>query len=196
MPSWAFHGRTDHQERASQDRKVQEILPLADYTLQPSLGIHLLYIETSRCWSLVLERHEEVHLDHADDHARPRKGLRNLPLQTGPEAWLVVVQKGCFPRIASGSLRSLLLSQDPKARGEHFGLSQASETRNNILRYGGQHLVKGQRIHHSAGCKLLHTRTVLFLLFRNIDNLIGRAAHISFINNLEMVRTFVIAGKE
>jgi hypothetical protein len=32
-------------------------------------------------------------------------------------------------------------------------------------------------------------------LLRNIDALIGRAAHISFINNVEMVRTFVLAGK-
>ena len=32
------------------------------------------------------------------------------------------------------------------------------------------------------------------MLFRNIDNLIGRAAHISFITSLEMVRAFVLAG--
>ena len=31
------------------------------------------------------------------------------------------------------------------------------------------------------------------IYFRNIDNLIGRAAHISFINNAEMLRTFCIA---
>jgi len=40
----------------------------------------------------------------------------------------------------------------------------------------------------------LYPRTVfIFLIFRNIDNLIGRAAHISFINNAEMLRTFCIA---
>jgi hypothetical protein len=31
--------------------------------------------------------------------------------------------------------------------------------------------------------------------FRNLDNFIGRAAHISFINNVEMIRTLVLAGK-
>jgi hypothetical protein len=31
-------------------------------------------------------------------------------------------------------------------------------------------------------------------LFRNIDSLIGRAAHISLINNVEMARTLVVAG--
>jgi hypothetical protein len=30
---------------------------------------------------------------------------------------------------------------------------------------------------------------------RNLDNLIGRAAHISFITNLELVRALVIAGQ-
>ena len=34
----------------------------------------------------------------------------------------------------------------------------------------------------------------IFSLFRNLDNLIGRAAHISFINSTEMLRTLVIAG--
>lgn len=47
---------------------------------------------------------------------------------------------------------------------------------------------------HQTECKLLHTRTVNIDLFRNLDNLIGRAAHISFINNVEMVRTFILAG--
>ena len=31
------------------------------------------------------------------------------------------------------------------------------------------------------------------IYFRNLDNLIGRAAHISFINCAEMLRTFCIA---
>lgn len=86
---------------------------------------------------MVLECHEEVHLYHANDHARPRKGLRNLPLQTRPKARFVMVQKGSLPGLSSGSLRSLLLSPDPKARGEYFGLSQASEARDNTLRHGG-----------------------------------------------------------
>jgi hypothetical protein len=105
------------------------------------------------------ERHEEVHIYSADDNAGPRIRVGDLPLQTGPQARPVMVQKGHLPCLASGPLRALLFSPAAKARGEFSGLPQEIAEGSDLLRNGGQLAGTSEGLNHSAQRQLLHPRT-------------------------------------
>ncbi len=106
-----------------------------------------------------------------------------------------MVQEDSVAGFAPGLICALLLGQDSEALGEHAGSSEEREEGDGLLHDGGQHHRRYLCVDHESQHQFLHSLAVTYPLFRNIDNLIGRAAHISFINNTETVRTFILAGK-
>lgn len=106
-----------------------------------------------------------------------------------------MVQQGSVCRFESGLVCALLLCTGPETRVEFGGRTWEGESWSCALRDGGQYNLARKGVDYEAGRQLLHSVTVRFELLRNFDNLIGRAAHISFINNVELIRTIVLAGE-
>ena len=189
-----LNGWPYHQKRTSQTSKIQKVFSCLYHTLKSSSRISLFNFNCGWCWSLVYKHNEKMYINRTVDYARQWRSEINFSLQIIKRTRTVLVQKISFPWISSRSLCTILLSSNSKTWGKCLGFQKTGEQRNDILQNGGKPSRWFYWWSHPNQRQLLQPWAVHIYLFRNLDNLIGRAAHISFINSTEMLRTLVIAG--
>ncbi len=135
-----------------------------------------------------------MYFDLAVDNVGSWRYNSNIFIQVIETTRNKLVQKDYSSSFTSRSLCSLLFCKDAEELINNLRPKTKSKKRNHLLWHDWQYATRFQRRNYPTQRKLLYCLTVKDFLFRNIDNLIGRAAHISFINNIEMIRTLVLSG--